>query len=892
MAPETYDFANDFKTLYIPKQKPEPASVPENMKAILQSYPPLSQVTSVESSSSVPFTALLEIPKSRAEESWEVALWHSIDGEDWTEAEVPRIKSSETPQALHAESEAVFREYYATKVSFKKSLRFTIKFRHNHDEPWRWIRDEQGLQDGHIVLLPAPTESDNLADLIPGLDNAWKVASRMSQAPKTQLWSLEAVVPPAENDLSSFTDIQIGTPWGSFLRWFAVVRLWSPWLAPRHGRDHFSLDKDAILLAFQSPEGRNLVLLAVSGINDSVPVFQNTSSGAVSVNVRNDSASDEKVIILVSEGNDFQRAVAAVMYHARTLVMKARSANQAVEEELKTLSDAVRPEWLENWYDGLGFCTWNALGQRLTEQKIVDAIDKLEKHNINVTSLIIDDNWQSIDYKGPSQFQYGWVDFEAEPEAFPNGLKSTISKIRQKSPNIQHIAVWHALLGYWGGISPDGKLAKKYKTIEVVREEAKRRNLPLGGKMTVVDKDDVRQFYDDFYQFLSDAGVDGVKTDAQFMIDMWLSASVRRELINTYLDAWNLTSLRYFSVKAMSCMSQIPQALFNSQMIPNRPALLVRNSDDFFPQIPSSHPWHVWTNAYNSIFMEYLNVLPDWDMFQTVHDYSGFHAAARCVSGGPIYITDVPGEHNLDLIGQMTGLTPKGKTVIFRPSVLGKAIYPYIGYDDDLLLKVGSYHGASETGTPMVAIFNISARPLTELIPLSCFPGTVPSLHYIVRAHATEKASAPMKLDDPTSLIVGSLEVRGYEIFTAFQAVPLTGPKYGDIWVANMGLINKMTGSVAIIASSISLKENGRVSVAVKLKALGVFGVYISTLPKMTLQKDFIVTLQDQAVPVETVGVSQSDQHVLEINIERAWKDMELEPGRLDEVEIKVSFAG
>lgn len=81
-----------------------------------------------------------------------------------------------------------------------------------------------------------------------------------------------------------------------------------------------------------------------------------------------------------------------------------------------------------------------------------------------------------------------------------------------------------------------------------------------------------------------------------------------------------------------------------------------------------------------------------------------------------------------------------------------------------------------------------------------------------------------MKLDDPTSLIVGSLDVRGYEIFTAFQAVPLNGHKYGEIWVANLGLINKMTGSVAIVASSISMKENGRLSVAVKLKALGVFG--------------------------------------------------------------------
>jgi hypothetical protein len=74
-------------------------------------------------------------------------------------------------------------------------------------------------------------------------------------------------------------------------------------------------------------------------------------------------------------------------------------------------------------------------------------VEKLAEHKINITSLIIDDNWQSIDYHGDGQFQYGWVDFEAEPNAFPQGLKATISYIRQKFPQIQHIAVWHALLG-------------------------------------------------------------------------------------------------------------------------------------------------------------------------------------------------------------------------------------------------------------------------------------------------------------------------------------------------------------------------------------------------------------------------------------------------------------
>ena len=139
-------------------------------------------------------------------------------------------------------------------------------------------------------------------------------------------------------------------------------------------------------------------------------------------------------------------------------------------------------------------------------------------------------------------------------------------------------------------------------------------------------------------------------------------------------------------------MSQIPQILFHSQLPQNRFAILVRNSDDFFPEVEASHAWHVFTNAHNSLFTQHLNILPDWDMFQTVHDYSGFHAAARCVSGGPIYITDVPGKHNVGLINQMTGQTTRGKTVIFRPNV-GKSLDAYVGYEDEVLLKVGTYHG-------------------------------------------------------------------------------------------------------------------------------------------------------------------------------------------------------
>jgi hypothetical protein len=470
--------------------------------------------------------------------------------------------------------------------------------------------------------------------------------------------------------------------------------------------------------------------------------------------------------------------------------------------------------------------TWNGLGQRLTDEKVFAAVDTLAANNINITNLIIDDNWQSIDYRGHGQFQHGWIEFEADRKAFPHGLKNTISKIREKHKHIQHIAVWHAILGYWAGLSPDGKIANSYKTAEVVRVDSLRRNLPMGGKMTVVAKEDAFRMYDDFYRFLSDCGIDAVKTDAQFMLDTLESAKARCDLFTTYLDAWTISSLRHFSIRAISCMSQTPQILFHSQLPQNKPAILVRNSDDFFPDVESSHPWHIFVNAHNSLLTQHLNLLPDWDMFQTVHSYSGFHAAARCVSGGPIYITDVPGQHDLGLINQMTGQTTRGRTVIFRPNV-GKSLDAYVGYDDEVLLKVGTYHGMASTGTSFIGLFNISERSLTELIPLSRFIGVVEAQYYIVRSHISGLITKPMQVVGPASLISITLETRGYDILSAFPLrgfITGAGADSETMWIANLGLLGKMTGAAAIVTNEITMEENRKICINTSLKALGVLG--------------------------------------------------------------------
>lgn len=81
--------------------------------------------------------------------------------------------------------------------------------------------------------------------------------------------------------------------------------------------------------------------------------------------------------MLVSEGNDFEHAVAAVMYLARSLVLVANNTTAEWDAELKALTNDVKPEWLENWYDGLGYCTNKSAVLKWVIQNLVDTFQVL-----------------------------------------------------------------------------------------------------------------------------------------------------------------------------------------------------------------------------------------------------------------------------------------------------------------------------------------------------------------------------------------------------------------------------------------------------------------------------------------------------------------------------------
>jgi hypothetical protein len=134
-----------------------------------------------------------------------------------------------------------------------------------------------------------------------------------------------------------------------FSRWFAVTRLWSPWLAPRQGKDTFQPDKDAILAAFERKDGSHLVVLAVSGIKDVLTILRHDGEGRIVMNSQNDREEEGVVNILAAVGKTLENAIAAVMYHARKLVTQYESATGQMDAEHEALLKDFKPQWLENW---------------------------------------------------------------------------------------------------------------------------------------------------------------------------------------------------------------------------------------------------------------------------------------------------------------------------------------------------------------------------------------------------------------------------------------------------------------------------------------------------------------------------------------------------------------
>lgn len=284
------------------------------------------------------------------------------------------------------------RQYFTARlVPQRKPLapyHFTLKLRLQATESWLWVNDQYSQADGVLCLqtLEIPDSSSGrtaawvskaehgeLSKYIENICPSLAIAPVASEAPDTDLWEIGTPVVQGEQE----HDYRLGRP-RHCSRWFALVRIWTPWLAPRHGRSDFHTTEDAVMCSFLRCDGLHLLFLAISGIDDVLTLLKSGPGGQIHISARSDRRQDPgKAIVLAAVGRTFESVIAAVMYHARKLV-----AGRAGATADKVQTD-VRAQWLENWYDGLSYCTWNGLGQALTEQKIHNALNALRDHEIH-----------------------------------------------------------------------------------------------------------------------------------------------------------------------------------------------------------------------------------------------------------------------------------------------------------------------------------------------------------------------------------------------------------------------------------------------------------------------------------------------------------------------------
>ncbi|KAF8731896.1 hypothetical protein HU200_015841 [Digitaria exilis] len=564
----------------------------------------------------------------------------------------------------------------------------------------------------------------------------------------------------------------------------------------------------------------------------------------------------ENMVYLHAGDNPFETITAAV---------------KAVEKHLQTFHHREKKK-LPSFLDWFGWCTWDAFYTDVTADGVKHGLQSLSKGGAPPRFLIIDDGWQQIasedkpdpnvavqegaqfasrltGIKENTKFQNTKSNNDGSPS--PGGLKQLVEETKSEH-GVKQVYVWHAMAGYWGGVSPSPSTAmSRYEPSLAypIQSPGVTGNQPdivmdslsvLG--LGLVHPRRVRDFYGELHAYLASCGVDGVKVDVQNIIEtLGAGHGGRVSLTRAYHRALEASVSKSFPDNGcISCMCHNTDMLYSS-----RQTAVVRASDDFYPHDPASHTVHVASVAYNSVFLgEFMQ--PDWDMFHSLHPAAEYHGAARAISGGAIYVSDKPGNHDFSLLRKL--VLPDGG--VLRPEHPARptrdCLFSDPARDGETLLKVWN---ANRFGG-VVGVFNcqgagwcrVSKRTRVHDVA----PGTLTAAvraadvdamsrvagdgeeewdgEAVVYAHRTgEVVRLPRGAAVPVTL--GPLE---YEVFHVCPVRRVAG----GVEFAPVGLIDMFNAGGAVEDCNVrGAGTDGAATVAMRVRGCGRFGAYCSRRP-------------------------------------------------------------
>ena len=516
--------------------------------------------------------------------------------------------------------------------------------------------------------------------------------------------------------------------------------------------------------------------------------------------------------------------------------------------EMGATENLVENKTFPEKLDYIGWCTWNASenGQLLSEKLIVESVKTFTENDFPLGYVIVDDGWFDAT-KGMLN------SFHPDKTKFPNGFKSLNDTLRNHF-GIKEIGVWHAFNGYWNGINPDSELGERYKE-ELFSWQQKPSPVAHDSLGVVTyyfikpESDSLLSFYRSMHEKLRNQGFSFLKVDNQLVVEkMAVNNYPIFSLSKKMHKALYQSSNEYFNGAVINCMDMTAEAYLNFGS-----SAVARAVEDYFPEDEGGIGYkmekgnaaaHLVMAFYNSLYFQQM-VFPDFDMFESHNTNAEFHAIARAINNGPVYVTDKPGHQNFEILRELC----------YSDGRLIRSSKPLTPTKDCLfvlqnpqLFKAFSMDGS----VGLLGAWNLSDN---ELVEGTISPSDIADIkgdRFIIYEYFSQKTWEVSKNDK----INVELPRMGYKLFYVLPA---------EHDAVAIGLINKYNAPATILSQNLG-KDKFQVTVA----DFGKFAAVIPKEPKSVLcdgkQMDF--NYKNKLLTVEILREQTRRNHKIEIEWE------------------------
>ncbi|HUI63791.1 MAG TPA: Sip1-related alpha-galactosidase, partial [Bacteroidota bacterium] len=545
---------------------------------------------------------------------------------------------------------------------------------------------------------------------------------------------------------------------------------WKSWTKPVRVNDIGGVQEDDVqFMYWKYSDGLYGAAVPLSGNSYRTTLGQDERHfGSKSVNLFDGLERDSIPQMAVGFGPDPFRLIARLYEEALSAMGKKEDLRQSKKF----------PPILED----MGWCTWNASdnGKNLNEAFLLNAAKSFSDAHFPLGWFLVDDGW--ID-----QTDGMLNSFEPDRKRFPEGFKGLIDTLKMRY-HLKNVGVWHALNGHWRGINPNSRLATKYgdEFIDWV-EQADLGAGNVGWKRCYFlspSAESLGAFYEAFHRRLRDQGFSFVKVDNQLIVEriavgnfpLWDGAE-------SYHAALNASVARTFDNTLINCMDMTADAYLNFGT-----TSVARAVEDYFPYKEGESydlqrgnaAAHVLQAVYNSLYFSQM-VFPDFDMFQSHNPNALFHAVARALNCGPIYITDNIGEQRFDI------LTP----LVYADGKLVHSEAPLLPTEDCLfqIQDAKPFKAFSTTrGIGLLGIWNCADAEQVKGVFRPSDVHSLPGDQFAVYDYFNKRLSFARKAE-AIPVVLRRLECRLYYI------IPLQNGN------AAIGLVNKYNAPATILGA-------------------------------------------------------------------------------------------